>query len=127
MCAVDESSEAQAALATAAALADRLETALVLLHVADDDARPAGEELLARRVVESGIGSSVQTILVGGDPAKAIVEAATARDVAMIVIGSRGRGALASAALGSVSSAVATRAPCAVTIVRAAYPGRAES
>jgi nucleotide-binding universal stress UspA family protein len=61
-----------------------------------------------------------------GEPAEAIVGAATAQRAGMIVIGSRGRGALASAALGSISAAVAAQAPCAVTVVRGRYPGPAD-
>lgn len=76
--------------------------------------------------VESGLGTSVERMVVPGEPAEAIVEAATAHGVEMIVIGSRGRGALASAALGSVSSTVATRAKCPVTIVRAETSAVAE-
>jgi nucleotide-binding universal stress UspA family protein len=112
VCAVDDSDASRAALATAATLGERLGSALVLAHVGD------GEELLARLVAESGVGSSLETVLLRGGPAEAIVGAATARRAGMIVIGSRGRGALASAALGSVSSAVAAQAPCAVTVVR---------
>jgi nucleotide-binding universal stress UspA family protein len=128
VCAVDDSEESRAALATAATLGERLGSTLVLAHVAHDDA-PAvdGEELLARLVAESGLRPSPESILLRGAPAEAIVGAATARRAGMIVIGSRGRGALASAALGSVSSAVAAGAPCAVTIVRERYPGPADS
>lgn len=119
VCAVDDSDASRAALAAAATLGERLGSRLVLAHVAHGDA-PAGdgEELLARLVTESGLGSSLETVLLRGGPAEAIVGAATARRAGMIVIGSRGRGALASAALGSVSSAVAAQAPCAVTVVR---------
>ena len=122
-CAVDDSDEARAALATAAVLSERLNTTLVLAHAASDDAHAYhGEELLARLVVESGLGTSVERIVIRGEPAEAIIKAALARNAGMIVIGSRGRGALASATLGSVSPVVAARAPCPVTIVRERYP-----
>jgi nucleotide-binding universal stress UspA family protein len=120
VCAVDDSEESRAALAAAATLGERLGSTLVLAHVGD------GAELLARLVAESGLGSSLETVLLRGEPAEAIVGAATARRAGMVVIGSRGRGALASAALGSVSSAVAAQAPCAVTVVRAHYAGPAD-
>jgi nucleotide-binding universal stress UspA family protein len=122
MCAVDDSEESRAAVATAAILADRLHVNLLLAHAKPDNARASsGEELLASLVVECGLGTSVERMVVPGEPAEAIVGSAIARDAGMIVIGSRGRGALASAALGSVSSAVASRAPCPVTIVRASH------
>jgi nucleotide-binding universal stress UspA family protein len=119
ICAVDDSEQARYALATAAGLAERLETNLVLAHAQTEPRTSAGEELLARLVVESGLGTSVERMVLQGEPVDAIVGAATEHGAGMIVIGSRGRGALASAALGSVSSEVATRAPCPVTIVRA--------
>jgi nucleotide-binding universal stress UspA family protein len=118
MCAVDESEHSRRAVATAAMLAERLDTKLLLVHAAQEDASSSrGEELLARLVVESGLGTSVERIVLRGDPAEAIVKAADAHGAAMIVIGSRGRGALASAVLGSVSSAVATQSTCPVTVV----------
>jgi nucleotide-binding universal stress UspA family protein len=120
MCAVDDSEQSRFAVATAAMLADRLEAKLVLVHVKDDAASQSshGLELLARLAVERGFGTSVERILLRGDAAGAIVEAATGDAVAMIVIGSRGRGTVASSVLGSVSSAVLERSPCPVTIVR---------
>ena len=128
MCAVDDSEEARAGVSIAATLSERLKTKLLLVHAAPDDAPSGvGNELLARLVVESGLGTQVERLVIRGDPAQAIVDAAATHRVGMLVIGSRGRGALASAALGSVSSAVARRSPCAVTIVRARYADSAES
>jgi nucleotide-binding universal stress UspA family protein len=126
LCAVDDSKESRAALSTAATLAERLDVELVLVHAESDGADAAQlHEFLAGLVVESGLGTSVERIVLPGEPAPAIVAEATGCGVEMIVIGSRGRGALASAALGSVSSAVAAQAPCAVTIVRGGKPDRA--
>jgi nucleotide-binding universal stress UspA family protein len=121
MCAVDDSKHSRWAMAAAAKLAERLDVKLILAHAEHDDTSSSsyGLELLARLVVESGLGTSVERILVRGEPAEAIVEAAGAHGAEMIVIGSRGRGALASSVLGSVSSAVATRSTCPVTILRA--------
>jgi nucleotide-binding universal stress UspA family protein len=120
ICAVDDSEQARWAVATAAMLAERLQVKLLLAHAeADDASSPSdAQELLARLVVENGLGTSVARIVVRGDPAEAIVEAADAHAAEMIVIGSRGRGALASSVLGSISSAVATRSTCPVTVVQ---------
>lgn len=53
-----------------------------------------------------------------GEPAKAIVETASEVGADLVVVGTRGRGALARLALGSVSTAVAHDAPCDVLVVR---------
>jgi nucleotide-binding universal stress UspA family protein len=121
MCAVDDSDGARAALATAAKLAERLGVQLLLVNAAhgDGDApSAAGAELLAQLAFETGLGTNAERILLRGEPAGAIVEAADAHTAAMIVIGSRGRGALASSVLGSVSAAVANRSACPVIVVR---------
>jgi nucleotide-binding universal stress UspA family protein len=120
LCAVDNSEESRSAVIIASQLASRLDVGLVLAHAEHADALASSEELLARLVVESGLGNSVKRIVIPGEPADAIVGAAVTRGTELIVMGSRGRSALASATLGSVSSAVVTRAPCAVAIVRAA-------
>ena len=67
--------------------------------------------LLRRR--RRGDGREVQR----GQPAVVLAEVAADGDAELIVVGSRGRGAWRSAALGSVSSEVARRAPCPVIIV----------
>jgi len=53
-----------------------------------------------------------------GDPAGRIVEAARKRGADLIVIGSRGLGDLQGMLLGSVSHKVAQLAPCTCIIVR---------
>ncbi len=55
---------------------------------------------------------------VWGHPASEICGFAEQGDVDLIVIGSHGRSGIKSALLGSVSHAVANRAPCAVMITR---------
>jgi nucleotide-binding universal stress UspA family protein len=118
VCAVDDSDGARAALSSAADLAKRLDRPLLLVTVkaVDDPASAASE----RPVDETGLGISPEWVYMRGEPADAILEAAAARRAAMIVIGSRGRGALAASVLGSVSSAVAGGSRCPVMVVRAA-------
>lgn len=69
-------------------------------------------ELAAQR------GMSVETELLAGEPVNEIVAYADAIDPDLIVVGSRGRGALASAVLGSVSLGVLHEARCPVLVVR---------
>ena len=64
------------------------------------------------------LDGDVRSILLWGHPATEICGFAAAQDVDLIVIGSHGRSGLKEALLGSVSHAVANRAPCPVTIVR---------
>ena len=66
--------------------------------------------------IESGVG--VQTKLLEGDVVDEIVAFADVVDADLIVLGSRGHGALASAALGSVSQGVLHEARRPVLVVR---------
>jgi nucleotide-binding universal stress UspA family protein len=61
-------------------------------------------------------GVRVEPLLVEATPGEAIVAAAA--DADLVVVGSHGRGSLASALLGSVSHHVVRHAPCPVVIVR---------
>jgi nucleotide-binding universal stress UspA family protein len=70
----------------------------------------------AGRVAEAEPGLSVDTALLPGRPASALIDAAA--DASMLVVGSRGSGGFAALLLGSVSRHVATRAGCPVVVVR---------
>lgn len=59
----------------------------------------------------------IEPRLVEGDAAESLVAAAQGAD--LVVVGSRGRGGLASALLGSVSSHVVHHATCPVVVVKA--------
>lgn len=63
--------------------------------------------------------------IVSGDPVRALCELAEARGCAHIIVGDEGKGALASALVGSLSHALAHAAPVPVTIVKAAERVRA--
>ncbi|HXV57249.1 MAG TPA: universal stress protein [Gaiellaceae bacterium] len=73
-----------------------------------DSARSAGESM----------GILGETEIMEGQPAHEILALAKARDVDMIVVGSRGLGALAGALLGSTSSAVVRGADRPVLVVK---------
>ena len=55
-------------------------------------------------------------VLIGG-PVRRILEVLDAEAAALVVIGSRGRGTLRSAVLGSVSSRLGAKAPCPCVII----------
>ena len=80
----------------------------------------------ARQVVteaESHLGlDQVEVRVLGGEPAAAICELATELGARAVVIGTRGRGGLSRALLGSVSDYVVRNAPCTVVVTRAGTP-----
>jgi nucleotide-binding universal stress UspA family protein len=76
-----------------------------------------GEQVLDTARTEVGDAARVETQLIEGPPAPAILRVAQEEAFDLIVLGSRGQGQLAGLLLGSVSSAVAQRADCPVLIV----------
>lgn len=113
--AYDGSEGADAALARAAEIAGAGGAALSLVRATSDEAG-------ARRSLEEAIGSLDPSLeaspwVVGTPPAEAIL--AVARDIHadLIVTGSRGRGRVERALLGSVSSELVHQAPCDALVV----------
>jgi nucleotide-binding universal stress UspA family protein len=75
------------------------------------------EEALARTASALG-GTEVEQSVEQGDPGAVLCERAAAVGADVVVVGSRGRGALKRALLGSVSTYVVNNAPCPVLVVR---------
>ncbi len=84
-------------------------------HHADDTLRDALEALGADRAVVT------EALSIEGHAVNVLIE--QARDAALLVVGSRGRGTAAGLLLGSVSQKLAHHAPCPLTIVRAEHGG----
>jgi nucleotide-binding universal stress UspA family protein len=63
--------------------------------------------------------ASVETSVERGAPGPVLCERAEALGADVVVVGSRGRGAIRRALLGSVSTYVVHNAPCPVLVVRA--------
>jgi nucleotide-binding universal stress UspA family protein len=103
ICGVDGSAESERALSVAVALGERM--GLEALPVFVD---PAGSWNLA---------APSATEILTGDPARELRERATCGDARLVVVGSRGRGPLRRALLGSVSAALAASAPVPVLVV----------
>lgn len=114
ICAIDGSEATGPVLETGRWLAEVLDARLLAVH-ATDSWTGTGESEASLR---SALGDTDGGLrIVGGPPARAITEMADQEDAELIVIGSRGRGGLRSALLGSVSREVAAQAGRPVVVV----------
>jgi nucleotide-binding universal stress UspA family protein len=134
--AIDGSDPSLKAARLAADIAVRFGAQLTLVHVVpklllppdvygltlaevEKEHRAYAEKLLQKAVsflAEPGVDTS-STILYGS-PAESIAEEAAANDVGMVVVGSRGHGAVARVFLGSVSDRIVHISPKPVLVVR---------
>jgi nucleotide-binding universal stress UspA family protein len=133
--ATDGSREAELAATAAGDLANATNSELHVIHVgeflptllAQTEVEPArlereAQKLLdeqVRRLEEAGGGGTVKEAhLRLGRADEEIVDLAQSIGAGLIVMGSRGRGRIRRALMGSVSDSVVRHAPCPVTIVR---------
>jgi nucleotide-binding universal stress UspA family protein len=133
--AVDGSDASDEAARVAAALSARLELPFLLAHgfvvgvvpgasivpgareeLAKVD-REQAERLLAEVADRHGIAEERRRVVMGTSEVAAVLSLAEEEEAWMIAAGSRGRGAVKSAVLGSFSSALAGQAPCPVLVV----------
>jgi len=133
VCGVDGTHASRWAARVAGEFARELDRTLVLVHVAEDRPTfPYGDvrlrELSRREAIDAAtpmlertaaVASDVSTKIrvVFGDPADALIAAAHDADAELLIVGSRGRGLIASMMLGSVSARLAAVAPCPVVVV----------
>ncbi len=142
VCGVDDSERARDVARVAARLCAELETRLTLVHVAPPPVTPglapaayaypgerdyeasieAGKRLLDRIAGELDMGEQATVRVVVGDASECLREIAADEGARLLVVGSRGRGLIASAVLGSISSALAAHAPCPVVVVPPGKP-----
>lgn len=134
--ALDQSEHAPVILKKAVELAKAQHAELIILTVAEDfldlgdyasDAWDIGNKALrsAQAAAEDyaeqarSLGLAAKTDVRQGDsPADFIITLAEEEHVDLIVLGSRGRKAIARFLLGSVADKVVTHAPCSVLVVR---------
>ena len=79
----------------------------------------AGTSAVADTVAALGASSPVEQVVRVGSPGPELCRLATELGADVVVVGSRGRGAIKRALLGSVSSHVVHNAPCPVMVIRA--------
>jgi nucleotide-binding universal stress UspA family protein len=91
-------------------------TAAVTLMDDLDMQRTGASALLDQALADVPADVTVERLAGEGSPAEVLVSASEGAD--LVVVGSRGRGGLKSALLGSVSQHVASHAACPVVIVR---------
>jgi len=130
---VDGSPEAKSAAEFAATLAQETGAKLVLAFcvapLASVEAQPLAAYLEAQsafgnqvlREVESRCarrGLAIEALLLEGDPARCLASIAKERDVDLLAVGHRGRGAVRRALLGSVADRLVQTSPGPVLVVR---------
>jgi nucleotide-binding universal stress UspA family protein len=109
-----EARHPEAPLATAAGIARRAESDLVLLRVDWSRARKAPAVAAVVEQYEATAEHEVEDVIVGGSPHHEIVAAAEREDASLVVVGSRELGGVA---LRSISERVAHEAHCSVLVV----------
>ena len=92
----------------------------ILVEEIERHAEQRGREILDAEVerVRSAGGTVAQAHLMMGDAAREIVHLAEDIEAGLVVMGSRGRGGIRRALLGSVSDSVVRHAHCPVLVVR---------
>jgi nucleotide-binding universal stress UspA family protein len=128
VCGVDGSAESKAAVALATRLAERLGSRLVLAHVIDARHRnhiPVGiaAGAVGARRISVPTDEHVRAAVAVGFAADRLADLAEEERAELLVVGSRGRGGLKAAFLGSVSSSLIGVARCPVQVVRPGIPG----
>lgn len=137
LCAVDDSTHAGAVVYAAAGLAEHLNARLVVVR-ADDRATEGEAALTAARAaletfmidaVPGGVGyrAATEARVVPGPPAAAVLKAASQEQAGLIVMGTRGRGFLGRALLGSTARDVLKDARIPVAVVPPSDPEIAAS
>ena len=106
-------------MALAGLPADVAEEAIAKLDAAAEEAARACADEGAQRAAQAGLAARPRAILSEGPLWRTILDVAEEEDARMVVMGSRGRSAIASALLGSVSHGVVQRSRRPVLLVTA--------
>jgi len=147
LCGVDDSHDARLALRHAARLAEALDVRLVVAHVVQpplpsprigptasqltaiphEALLASGEAIVEKLLDEEGLGHVERRVTLGF-PADRLADLADDEAAELVVVGSRGRGAIKAALLGSVSNALIGVARCPIFVIppQAEPPSREE-
>ncbi len=134
VCGVDDSIGARRAVDVAIELAAELSKRLILVHVTGRDSRfPYGDRARRERRRHAAwqrgqavfsalerqhrLPTDVQERVEAGDPATELARVVEEEGAELLVVGSRARGDIRSALLGSVSQSLERLAPCALVVV----------
>jgi nucleotide-binding universal stress UspA family protein len=116
VCGIDGGEATRVVLDTARWLAGVYGAQLIVAHAFDEAVRDA-EQIMDEVRLRTAPDRHVETRLVEGSPAERLLGIADEEGAAFIVAGSRGRGAMASGVLGSVSRTLVRKASCPVVVV----------
>jgi nucleotide-binding universal stress UspA family protein len=131
VCGVDGSNAAAAVAVMAAGLARALDVPLTLVSADAPHADGTwSERALTTASAHARLAPQLGCVGAVGDAAQELARVAFEHDAALLVVGSRGRGPLRSAMVGSVSARLTRLAPCPVVVVppdaqNAAWDGQA--
>jgi nucleotide-binding universal stress UspA family protein len=124
LCAVDLSETAKAALYTAVGLAYADRGHLTILWINDDgesdDARRELEEFILDALPSWPTGARLE--IRAGKPTETILATAAELEANLVVLGTRGRGAIGRAILGSTAAAMLRESPLPVAVVPPSHP-----
>ena len=85
---------------------------------AQNRSQAAAEAMISALRGRGALPDGVEALVIEGEPGPALCKLAQEVDAAAIVVGSRGRGGIKRAFLGSVSDYVVRNAPCSVVVTR---------
>jgi nucleotide-binding universal stress UspA family protein len=87
-------------------------------RAAQDRSRAAAEAMISAFRERGALPDDIEGLVIEGEPGPALCKLARETGAAAIVVGSRGRGGIKRAFLGSVSDYVVRNAPCPVVVTR---------
>lgn len=133
ICGIDTDDRAAGVVVLAASLSRALQAELCVVHCVDPATLPPGRgaargrirrlltvrgrHLMNRSLTEAGCGERARGVVHVSAPARGLLALAAAPRTELIVVGSRGRGPLRAALLGSVSRRLAAASPCPVAVL----------